>query len=230
MKFAAFILVLVGLSNFVAAQNYCGFDQLRAGYLQTHEQKEVETELNFQILNQMNALRNGQRLGIVTVPVVVHVLHQNGEENISDNQIETAIEQLNAAFENVAPFINPDGVNTEIRFCLAGTDPDGEYTTGIVRTETEYTEVFVPSQELAMKDVSRWDPFNYLNIWLVKELIREPSNYGVIGFATFPDQHGSDLDGVVVEADFFGTTLDYSKVHIHEIGHYLGLYHTFQNG
>lgn len=230
MKFAAFILVLVGLSNFVAAQNYCGFDQLRAGYLQTHEQKEVETELNFQILNQMNALRNGQRLGIVTVPVVVHVLHQNGEENISDNQIETAIEQLNAAFENVAPFINPDGVNTEIRFCLAGTDPDGEYTTGIVRTETEYTEVFVPSQELAMKDVSRWDPFNYLNIWLVKELVREPSNYGVIGFATFPDQHGSDLDGVVVEAEFFGTTLDYSKVHIHEIGHYLGLYHTFQDG
>lgn len=230
MKTSTIIVILLGLTCFVKAQNYCGFDELRALHIQTHAERSAETDFNHQILNRMNALKNGQRLGIVTVPVVVHVLHENGDENIPDDQIQTAIEQLNAAFENVAPFVNPDGVDTEIRFCLAGTDPDGEYTTGIIRTETEYTEVFVPSQELAMKDVSRWDPLKYLNIWLVKELVREPNNYGVIGFATFPDQHGSDLDGVVVEAGYFGSDFDYSKVHMHEIGHYLGLYHTFENG
>lgn len=230
MKLATFIAMLVGISHVATAQNYCGFDQIRALHFQSHQERAAEAELNYQIVNQMNTLRNGQRSGVVTVPVVVHVLHQNGEENIPDSQIETAIEQLNAAFENVAPLSNPDGIDTEIRFCLAGTDPNGEFTTGIVRVETEYTNAFVPSQEQAMKDASRWDPLSYLNIWLIKELIREPNNTGVVGFSSFPDQHGGDLDGVVVEAGFFGTTLEYSKVHIHEIGHYLGLYHTFQDG
>ena len=221
-------MVLSALLSF--SQEYCGFDDLRALQPHSHESRAAENDMNHRILDQMNAFRNGQRLGIVTVPVVVHVLHENGEENIPDSQIENAIEQLNAAFSSQDPFVNPEGVDTEIQFCLAGTDPDGEFTTGIVRTETEYAEVFVPSEEQAMKDVSRWDTEKYLNIWLVKELVREPSNYGVIGFATFPDQHGSDLDGVVCEAEFFGTTFDYSKVHMHEIGHYLGLYHTFQDG
>ena len=51
-----------------------------------------------------------------------------------------------------------------------------------------------------------------------------------MGYATFPDIHGADNDGIVCEADLFGTTSEYSKVHIHEVGHYLGLYHTFQEG
>jgi Pregnancy-associated plasma protein-A len=53
---------------------------------------------------------------------------------------------------------------------------------------------------------------------------------GVAGYAYLPYSHGLPEDGIVNEASWFGSSSDNSKVHIHEVGHYLGLYHTFQNG
>lgn len=178
------------------------------------------------ILNFNKSARGG---GILTIPVVVHIIHNNGPENISDAQVLQGITDLNNIFAN-------GGVDTGIRFCLAKQDPDGNFTTGITRTVSPLTVMVSEVNDLELKDLIRWDPTQYLNIWLVKEINSISMGSGVAGYAYYPAAHGTAIDGIVNEAAYFGgtelgpNTLDNSKVHAHEAGHYLGLYHTFEGG
>ncbi len=212
------------------AQHYCGFDPFLE---HTHNHPSLIDErhtTNVRILEKMHQLTPESRANEYAIPVVVHIIHDEGAENIPDAQVEEAIEQLNDAFANEGDYFNPDGVNIPIRFCLAGTDPDGELTNGIVRVQDPLTDMNVPSEDLDLKDLSRWNPELYLNMWVVRSITRDPNSPGVVGYATFPTMHGSESDGLVMEAQFFGTTDGYSTVHVHEVGHYLGLFHTFQDG
>jgi hypothetical protein len=223
-------LCLMPCSYLVYSQHDCGFDHYHSHKLSLPEYEDAETELNYRAAEYILNHQGFEREDELVVPVVVHIIHQNGDENISDAQVEIAIEQLNHGFANTGPYFLPTGIDTHIRFCLAGTDPDGNFTTGINRVQNNLTEMFVPSEDAALKDVIRWDTEKYMNIWVVKEITREPNSPGVIGYATFPTEHGSNTDGIVCEAAYFGVADNVSKVHIHEAGHYLGLYHTFQNG
>lgn len=176
------------------------------------------------------ALGTSANRAAIFIPVVVHVIHNNGPENISVNQVLTAIQHLNDAFANTGAFNQPDGVNANIQFCLAKQDPNGVYTTGITYTVSPLTDVTVETQDLDLKNLIRWDPTRYLNIWVVREISSLSVGAAVAGYAYFPSSHGQPDDGIVCEAGLFGTSADNSKVHIHEAGHYLGLYHTFQGG
>ncbi|MGB8192350.1 MAG: M43 family zinc metalloprotease, partial [Chitinophagaceae bacterium] len=165
---------------------------------------------------------------VVYLPVVVHIIHNNGAENISNAQVQTAIQHLNEAFANSGYYDPADGVNTQIQFCLAKRDPSGNATNGIDRVVSPLTvmngwEDY--SVDLAVKNLSRWDPRCYVNIWVVKDITG-----GVAGYAYLPSAHGSNVDGIVLEAGYFGTSYSNDVVVIHEIGHYLGLYHTFDGG
>jgi hypothetical protein len=224
--YTLFLAALLGLSAF--SQKHCGFDAIREAHINAHH---LDTqEFDDRIFDRTVQMRQGGGGDQVVIPVVVHVIHQNGAENISLEQVQDGIDALNEAFANAGDYEDDFNVDTGIQFCLAGTDPDGIFTTGVNYVENSLTDVFVPSQELALKDLIRWEPTLYMNIWLVSEITREADNSGVIGFATFPDAHGSDQDGLVIEAAFFGSNFTDTKVIMHEAGHYLGLYHTFQDG
>ncbi|HFC00943.1 MAG TPA: hypothetical protein ENJ53_09090, partial [Phaeodactylibacter sp.] len=162
--------------------------------------------------------------------VVVHIIHQNGAENIPDAQIFQAIQDLNDAFENVGYYDQGTGVNTQIEFCLATQDPNGNPTNGITRDNSPLTDMILETEDIALKDLNRWDPLHYINIWVVKEINSLSFGSGVAGYAYFPTSHGQPEDGLVVEAIRFGDTPSNSAVHVHEMGHYLGLYHAFQGG
>jgi hypothetical protein len=80
---------------------------------------------------------------IVTIPVVFHVIWNDPIENISDNQIYSQLYILNEDFR----LLNPDSLDeshpfweftadSEIEFCLASVDENGDATTGITRTQT----------------------------------------------------------------------------------------------
>ena len=182
--------------------------------------------MNQDILDQHGNLERS----VLTIPVVVHVIHMNGPENISSEQILNGIQHLNDAFANAGAFSDASGVNTEIRFCLAVQDPDGGFTGGVTYTVSELTNVNAETQDADLKSLIRWDPNRYLNIWLVKEITSTSMGSGVAGYAYFPTSQGQPEDGIVNEAHLFGSSSDNSKVHIHEAGHYLGLYHTFEGG
>ena len=183
---------------------------------------------------------------VYTIPVVVHIMHLPGtpvgqNENISQAQIKAGIQHLNEAFRRQAgvaeytgaghiPSIT--GVDVEIQFELAKRDPSGNPTDGIERIPTTLSNINADdvAGNNSLKSLASWNSQKYYNIWLVNEICLTTGECAVAGYATFPASHGQVIDGVVNEARYFGSTRNNSKVHIHETGHYLNLFHTFQGG
>ncbi|WP_020539173.1 M43 family zinc metalloprotease [Lewinella cohaerens] len=163
-----------------------------------------------------------------TIPVVFHIVHQGGTENIPASSIQLSLDHLNQSFANAGPYDPSTGVATNIDFCLAKRKPDGSLSSGIERVNDPLTTLNM-SDDLALKNLSRYDPTQYLNIWVVDEICSSTS-CGVAGYAYFPSSHGGNVDGIVVEARWLGNSPANSSVLTHEVGHYLGLYHTFEGG
>lgn len=168
---------------------------------------------------------------IITIPVVVHIINPNRSSSISDSAIIDGIKSLNDAFSKSGAYDTSHGVDTKIRFCLAKTDPDGGITNGITRTTSYFgRDLNYYTENAKIMNLIQWDPYHYANIWLVKNIFGEnfPSfscgkwkNLGIGGYSSLPPSAGQSNDGIVITS--FGV------VSAHEMGHYLGLYHTFQD-
>ncbi len=170
---------------------------------------------------------------VITVPVVVHVLYNTADQNISDQQVLSQMVSLNNDYRRQnadtvntpAPF-KSIAADTRIQFCLAKVDPEGRYTTGIIHKFTSAAQFLADDQ---MKYSSKggddaWDATRYLNIWVCNLFGR------TLGYAVMPGGPPAN-DGVVVCYDAFGTIgnviAPYNKGRTltHEIGHWLGLRH-----
>lgn len=176
--------------------------------------------------------------GVIRIPVVVHVVYNTPEQNISDEQINSQMEVLNQDFRRLNADIQkvPDvfqGLigDTRIEFVLASTDPRGNPTNGIVRVSTDVTEFTSASDNVKFTDEGgsdAWPTDRYLNIWVcpLAELL---------GYAQFPGGP-AETDGVVVNYEAFGTTgtaaapFDLGRTATHEVGHWLNLYHIWGMG
>ncbi len=165
------------------------------------------------------------------LPVVFHIVSTNPAA-ITDLQINNAVKDLNDAFSKTGAYAASAGADTKIRFALAKTDPDGGITKGITRVTSPFSDNMQMSlDDSRLKNLVQWDPVKYINIWVVRNIVGEISatfscgvwtrlNAG--GYATMPFAVNgvSPTDGIVVTG--FGPLL------AHEMGHYLGLYHTFE--
>lgn len=196
---------------------------------------------------------------IYKIPIVVHVIHNTKSEtiggttnrNITDEQILSQIKILNEDYRRMnADTVNtPDNfkgvaVDTKIEFCLAQLDPDGNPTTGITRDYSSQFEFDYVSDDATLKKINYWDSGKYLNIWICR--IAKFKGDVILGYSTFPNFKGTGLkgesmndpltDGVVIDYRFFGNTgtaiyegYNGGRTTVHEVGHYLGLLHTFDD-
>ncbi|MDQ3072991.1 MAG: M43 family zinc metalloprotease [Bacteroidota bacterium] len=163
------------------------------------------------------------------IPVVVHVLHMYGSENIPKAAIEAQLQTLTNNFRKKSAdsiFVNPLFMarhkDMRIEFRLAQKDPQGNCTDGIVRKYSSLTH----NANDNVKALSRWDTKRYLNIWVVATVRTFTEGSTTLGYAQFPWDDRPSTDGIVIRADQMvsgNTTLT------HELGHYLGLFHTFQS-
>ncbi|PIF44651.1 putative secreted protein (Por secretion system target) [Chryseobacterium sp. 52] len=196
---------------------------------------------------QANKSQNG---GIITIPVVVHVIH-NGESlgtapNITDTQVQSQITVMNNDYRKLAgtPGANtsPVGADTMIQFALAKVDPKGNPTNGIDRVKLCQDSWATSAIDSYVKPVTIWDPTKYMNMWSVKF-----SNTELLGYAQFPSNSTlpglntnggyANTDGVVANYATFGSSsyndgtfllsapYDRGRTMTHEVGHFLGLRH-----
>ncbi|OIQ21712.1 MAG: hypothetical protein BM557_02630 [Flavobacterium sp. MedPE-SWcel] len=210
----------------------CGSTEYEA-FLQQENPKRATTEKFEQwIAPKVNAIK-AQRLAgstlstnvVVTIPVVVHIIH-NGDaigtnENLAEEQILSQITVLNQDFRRMINTpgynTNPVGADVEIEFCLAQRDPNGIASTGIIRYNLGSDGSWgMEDIENNLKPQTQWDPEQYLNIWVVNDM---STGFGeLLGYAQFPTNSGLDgidglgqtdtanTDGVVIGALYFGSS------------------------
>ena len=217
-----------------------------------HALPGFEEWLNEKIVkNRLRSRGNRISAEILTVPVVFHIIH-NSEAigdgaNVSDIKIQNQLVTLNRDFrrqnldadETKPEFLNV-AVDTEIEFVMASIDPDGRPTTGIIRTKGPQETYGISSSDFELAaEISGWPPEHYLNIWVLPIVNQGRTALGVAKFpiSSDPAISGSDanwiVDGVMVRSEFIGTDpvgFSRGRTLTHEIGHYFGLRHTFENG
>lgn len=228
------LLITFSLCQLLPAQDHypCGAVEMQKKLFTIDKKWQELQERSEQLLVKKKGGFVANRANeLFTLPVVVHVIHNNGSENISDIQIDQALANLNEAFSHSGPYKSKgEGFNTEIQFCLARRTFDNNATTGVNRIVSGLTNLTMETEDQALKNLSRWDPTQYINIWVVNEISSQSQGSGVAGYAYLAGMHGKPLDGLVCEAKFFGKSPSDDVVLIHEMGHYLNLLHTFDGG
>lgn len=221
-------------STFIHAQRNCGTMEAYSNALQMNPEfasnrESIEGQIRHWIATQSNSSRS-----VITIPVVVHVIYNTSEQNISDAQVQSQIDvlnedyaRLNADASQTPSMFNNIVANCEIQFCLAKTDPLNQATSGITRTQTAASSFSIGSsmKYATTGGVNAWPSGKYLNIWVCNMANQ------VIGFATLPGTTTAAEDGVVIMYKHFGRTgnvlAPYHKgrTATHEVGHWLNLLH-----
>ncbi|MFY7671888.1 GEVED domain-containing protein [Tenacibaculum sp. MEBiC06402] len=206
----------------------------------TIKQRMLEIEEFTQ--NKLMQLQNTQgRIEgeIIKIPVVVHVIYSNAQENISDAQIQSQLDVLNEDFRRTNSDANnkwSQAADTQIEFELAAIDPNGNPTSGITRKSSTRTSWGTNDamKSSANGGVSPWDTSEYLNMWVCN------IGGGILGYAQFPGGSAS-TDGVVMSPQYFGSSdkgsgfylsapFDKGRTTTHEVGHFLNLRHIWGDG
>ena len=165
---------------------------------------------------------------LFVIPVVFHIMHNYGPENISKAQILDAVRNMNDDFQKlnadtnqvISQFQSIIG-DAQVEFRLAQLDPQGNCTDGITRHQTTLTN----GGDDLLKAIVWWPADKYLNIWV--------ENSTPNGFAAYSNYPGvsAALDGIVCLDEYVGTigTSASYNAHIlsHEAGHYFNLIHVW---
>src|SRR5690554_334795 len=184
------------------------------------------------------------RGGANVIPVVFHVLTDGaGGDNLSQAAIQAQLDQLNIDYANLAGSSYAVAADTQIQFCLAQMNESGAQLgePGINRVTAYGDGPFARTTfENTIKAATQWNPEQYLNVWTAN------LSGGLLGYAQFPSSSGltglpgnggaAATDGVVIASNSVGSIANpnplgapYNKGRTlsHELGHWLGLKHTW---
>lgn len=171
---------------------------------------------------------------VYEIPVVFHIIERNsGTGYIPDSLVQSQVDVLNEDFRALFGSLGQAGDDSRIQFVLATVDPDGMPTTGILHyIDNGWYQDPGPGVFNNMKAAIAWEPARYFNIYT-----NDGSGGGTLGYATFPQlSAGSYDDGVVLNWQNVGRdaptggSFNLGRTATHEVGHYLGLFHTFEGG
>ena len=208
------------------------------------EHLDYEKEIQGLIYNMEHEKSgNGnEKATIYKIPIVFHILHNNGAENISREQIldELAIlnkdfRKLNADVNDVVSQYQTKQADIEIEFVLANRDPLGRSFNGVTRTVDAITsdgsDGYAQSDAVETKNdiyKGNWPGNKYLNVFVV-------ANAGATaaGYTRLPDNNQTMTNGIWILHNYLGSigtsSLNSNHTLTHEIGHWLNLAHTWGN-
>lgn len=224
--------IIICTQLFAQQTPFCGTDEMHqqifteypeynAGIVRAHEELQNFTN---QYINSPHPKVNEPYI----IPVVFHIIHDNGPENINDSQILDAIKQvniqyrkLNADTSEIVSAFKSIAADVEVELRLAQLDPNGNCTSGITRTVSPLTHY----GNHDVKSLIHWPPDKYLNVYVCDQAA------GLAGHALLPSAADTipEWDGIVMQHSYIGTigTSDFFRrtVLSHEIGHFLNLQH-----
>ncbi len=178
------------------------------------------------------------------VPVVFHILHAGGYENVPDSFIYVEIHNWNQYLSMTNPelpmtvpsFVNLIG-DPQVEFRLAQKDPNGNCTNGIDHIYTQATYFGNDDDKL-----NAWPPDQYLNVWLMKGIKQDSSDYGILAYAYYPTAvntytNNNVIDGILAKYFIVGgydpvggiTHVFERSCLAHECGHWMNLEHPWGN-
>lgn len=196
---------------------------------------------------QMLANQTNPKRVIYKIPVVFHVLHNGGVENITNAQIIDAFNILNRDYRmlnndannvhNDFKLTNPSATcqpaDIEIEFVMATKAPNGTCFSGITRTQSaqSYSDNGTAQVNAIVSgnDVynGQWAGNKYLNIFICGEI------GGAAGYTFTPSNWGGTAmdNGIWILHDYVGSigtgSTSGSRALTHEVGHWLNLEHTW---
>lgn len=236
LRISLFILFsIVMVFNSVAQTHLCSeYEADRRAEIENPDALNAKSEL--ELFTKQYSQNQPKTEVTYVIPVVFHVLHYYGAENISKAQILDAIrimnedyKKLNSDTSNIVPAFQGIAANSNIEFRLAQIDPNGNCTDGIVRTVT--SETYNANDDSKLLSPS-WPRNKYLNVWTANNL-----ESGAAGYSYYPSSvsgtWGANKDGVIILATYVGSigtgNNGTSRALTHEVGHYLNLAHTWGN-
>jgi PKD repeat protein len=232
--FTLFFLLFFLKISFSQELLHCGADEMRISTLKGNPKiakavirKDAELEaFTKEYVKQF--YQNRTPSATYVIPVVYHVIHNYGIENISTAQLLDGINVINKTFRKQAADTNtivaafkPLHADCDIEFRLATIDPDGNCTSGINRIASSLTT----SGDHRVKSLIQWPTNKYLNVYVVQNAA------GLAGHAVWPADADSipGWDGIVISHNYVGSigtsNTTQSVVFAHECGHYLNLQH-----
>ncbi|MEO8086943.1 MAG: M43 family zinc metalloprotease [Bacteroidota bacterium] len=199
------------------------------------EMKQSEDQLEAFTRNYEQTHGN-QRLTntVLIIPVVFHIIHNYGPENIGDAQIRDAVavmnrdyRKLNADTSALIPAYQGLATDIEVEFRLASIDPAGNCTNGIDRVQSYRTHNADDYSKL-----NPWPNNMYLNIWTVADF--GPNHEGAAAYSYYPNNAIPDgEDGVISLSSYVGSmgtsNVNNSRTLTHEVGHFFNLQHPWGN-
>lgn len=230
MKYFSLLSLLLTSYTLFCQNPPCGTDDAVRKSLE----ENPEIQITIDELSRFTENFTPNREATYIIPVVVHVIHNNGAGNLTLEQVESAIDIINIDFQKmnedtsdvIDEFQSIIG-DMKIEFRLAKLDPDGNCTTGLTKTVSEMTY----NAGENVKSLVSWNTYKYLNIWVVNNI-----ESGAGAYAYYPGTApGQDNEGIVCRNSQFGGAgvsgnSNFSRRTLtHEIGHYLNLPHTWGN-
>ncbi len=242
MKFfsTCIAIAMMLIAPIVTAQEirYCGQTEKTQALFERFphlEHPAVQAEMNLEEEEAERGTQGGGGDEVLYIPIVFHIIHDNGDENISDEQIYSALEVLNRDFRKLNPDISQVNeafsditADIGIEFRLAKRDPQGNCTKGINRIQSPLTY----DGGMDMQDLIQWPRNRYLNVWVCAYAA------GAAGYTYLPgtvnNPFMANYDGIVLLHTYtgnMGTSNNFrSRTLTHEVGHWLNLRHTWGPG